>query len=177
MMHTNHARMVIENGSAPVRALHSLTRRDFDVVRAAVRLAGGGWTVEQHDDYEGYCLLLLTPHAGVDRPGFLVSGRTGAIELATVCGDEMTPLGSFPSIGAAMLALTGKLEQGSWAAAPPREAEPSLQDLSLRHGDDADLHAAMRADRACASGNAAEARGWAAIVRALEGAAGVAARR
>ena len=174
MMHTNLTRALPNQSSAPVRALHSLTRRDADAVRATVRQLGGEWLVEQHDDYDGYLSLLLTPEASEDRPAFLVSGRTGAVELAELRGDDMTSLGCFRSIGAATAVLAEHLGIESWAAQPararatgPATANDAPQ-LIARHGDEADLHAAMLADRAFASGNRVEARGWTAVLRALD---------
>lgn len=104
-----------------IRALSSLTGRDAASVRAAVRSTGNRYRVEEHDDYDGYLSLLLTPdEAG--RCAFLVSGRVGAVDLAALQGDEMTGLGRFPSVGAAMLALRTALgadASGSADAAAP----------------------------------------------------------
>jgi hypothetical protein len=141
--------------TATVRALSSLTKRDAAAVRATVRATGNLYRVDEHDDYDGYLSLLLTPlQAGC---GFLVSGRTGAIDLAELQGDEMVPLGRFPSIGAAMLSLRPALERDSGIATPGEEAQRLLD----RHGSDADLHAALRAD-------AGDGERWHAVIRAID---------
>ncbi len=103
----------LEQRTAPVRALSSLTRRDADAVRAAVRAAGATHVIEEHDDYEGYLSLLLTAsEAGAS--SYLVAGRTGAVELAVLRGDDMTALGTFASTEAAMPVLRGAINP------PPR---------------------------------------------------------
>lgn len=142
--------------TAPVRALSSLTRRDAAAVRATVRAAGNVYAVEEHDDYDGYLSLLLTPpqEGGASS---LVSGRTGAVDLAAVQGDSMTALGCYPSVGAAMLVLRAALEREDADAAPHEDAR-LLRD---RHGADADLHAAMRAD-------SANGDRWQAVIRAID---------
>jgi hypothetical protein len=142
--------------SATIRALSSLTRRDAGAVRATVRAAGDVYAVEEHDDYDGYRSLLLTPPQE-GRAAYLVSGRTGAVDLAAVQGDAMTALGCYPSIGAAMLVLRTALEREQAQAAPHEDARA----LCDRHGEDADLHAAMRADLA-------EGDRWCAVIRAID---------
>lgn len=141
--------------TATIRALSSLTRRDAAAVRATVRAAGNFYAVEEHDDYDGYLSLLLTPPQ--EGATYLVSGRTGAVDLAAVRGDSMTALGCYPSMGAAMLALRSALENEGEDAAAHEEARLLLD----RHGGDADLHAAMRAD-------AADGERWRAVVRAID---------
>ncbi len=148
-MHTTPMKFPLEQISL-VRALSSLTRRDADAVRAALRAAGSILTVAEHDDYDGYLSLLLTsPEAGAS--GYLVSGRTGAIELAELSGDDMMVIGHFASIGPAMLSLRARLEERARAAVAPSDTGiagvTSLAAALLhRHGQDAELHAAMRAD-------------------------------
>lgn len=141
--------------AATVRALSSLTPRDAAAVRATARATGNLYNVQEHDDYDGYLSLLLAPQDET-ASGFLVSGRTGAIDLAELQGDEMVPLGQFPSIGAAMLALRPALETGGHGR-PAAMARRMIE----RHGSDADLHAAMRAD-------AADGHRWRAVFRAID---------
>ncbi len=150
MVHATPMKFLLEQTSL-VRALSSLTRRDADAVRATLRAAGSSLAVEEHDDYDGYLSLLLTA-ADPNGPSYLVSGRTGAVELAELRGDDMVIIGCFAGIGPAMLtlrAVLGAREQAQAAdpAAPTTAAVTSLAaELLRRHGVDADLHAAMRAD-------------------------------
>ena len=142
--------------TATIRALSSLTKRDSAAIRATVRSTGGRYSVEEHDDYDGYLSILLSPLYAAGA-GFLVSGRAGAIDLAMLDEDEMVPLGRFPSIGAAMLSLRPSLERDSAGRRAGAEAERLVE----RHGSDAGLHAAMRAD-----GENGER--WLPVIRAID---------
>lgn len=172
MVQTTPTHFLLEQGTATVRALRSLTRRDADAVRAAIRASGGEWTVEEHDDYDGYLSLLIAPsHEGA---AYLVAGRTDAVEVAELRGDEMITLGAFPSIGAAAAVLRRALGGSCWAANPAETGAPRglsaqqaarfAEQLIERHGSDAGLHAAMRAD---AEGEFA-GEGWRAVIRAID---------
>ena len=138
---------------AAIRALSSLTKRDGAVIRATVRVTGNLFRVDEHDDYDGYLSFLLTPLQEA-AAGFLVCGRAGAVDLAELRGDNMVALGRFPSIGAAMLTLRPSLECDS-------DSAMTAQQLIDRHGSDADLHAAMRAD-------ADDGDRWRAVIRAID---------
>ena len=105
-------------GLATIRALSSLSRRDAEIVRATVRAAASCHTVQEHDDYDGYLSLLITPTDDV-RPSFMVAGRSGAVDVAELWGDEMMTIGTFASIGAAMVVLRPALER--------REPAPALK--------------------------------------------------
>lgn len=176
MVQTTPTHFLLEQGPATVRALRSLTRRDADAVRATIRVAGGEWTVEEHDDYDGYLSLLIAP-ARDGGPAYLIAGRTDAVELAELRGDEMIALGAFPSIGAAATVLRHRLAGSCWAADPARpaparnisaqEAAIRAEQLIERHGNDAGLHAAMRADAA----RDLTGDSWRAVLRAVENAA------
>lgn len=112
-------------GDATIRALSSLTRRDADAVRATVRVAASNHTVEEHDDYDGYLSLLITPDRETS-PSFMVAGRTGAVDLVEMHGDEMIAIGSFASIGAAMIVLRPALERSGADRDPSCRRWPSL---------------------------------------------------
>lgn len=142
--------------TATIRALSSLTKRETAAVRATVRSTGNLFAVEEHDDYDGYLSLLLTPEQE-GAAAFLVSGRINAVDLAELHGDEMLCLGRFPSIGAAMLALRPALERDGPVASAAGEAQRLLD----RHGSDADIHAAIRADL---DGDDR----WRAVIRAID---------
>ncbi len=160
MVPTTPLQFLLEQGPTPVRAFSSLTKRDMAAVNAAVRASGGGFAIEEHDDYDGYLSLLLSP-GQEGRPAYLISGRTGAVDLAEIRGDDMIALGSgFASIGAAMTVLRPALERGSAPTHNVHRAERLIE----RHGQDAGLHAAFDAD---AAGPGART-GWSAILRAID---------
>lgn len=142
---------------ATIRALSSLTRRDADAVRATVRAAAVDHSVQEHDDYDGYLSLLITP-ADDARSSFMVAGRTGAVEVAELHGDDLVKVGTFPSIGAAMLVLRPALERTEDV-----DLRKQAATLVRRHGDDAALHAAMQADARPGQG------AWPFILRAIDG--------
>ena len=144
------------SSESSIRALRSLTRRDADAVRSTVRAAATGYTVQEHDDYDGYLSLLVT---SADECGssYLVAGRTGAVDIAQLLDDDMSPLGTFPSIGAAMIVLRPALEDLGRPIAPP-----SATALVARHGADATLQAAFQADAR------PEQPGWASVLRSLD---------
>ena len=143
-----------------IRAFRSLTRRDADAVRSTVRAAATGYTVQEHDDYDGYLSLLVTP-ADDTAASYVVAGRTGAVDVATLRDDDMAPLGTFPSIGAAMIVLRPVLERQDASLAQPSLA-PSSTALIARHGSDATLQAALQVD--ARPGHA----GWASVLRSLD---------
>ena len=149
-----------ESASATIRALSSLTRRDADAVRATLRMAACSYAAQEHDDYDGYLSLLLTP-ADPARPSYMVGGRTGAVDLAELQDDDMASLGTFPSIGAAMAVLRPILERNQPGSTAPT-AIATATSLRQHHGPDAGLHAAMRADAT------PRRPGWAAILRTLD---------
>ena len=149
-----------EQGVAPIRALSSLTPRDADAVRATVRAVGCAYSVQEHDDYDGYLSLLLLP-TDAAAPSFLISGRTGAVDLAELDGDDMAVMGTFASAGAAMLVLRLALTRPWRAASPPNPADAAAR-LREQHGHDAGLHAALRADAD------PDGRRWSSILRAID---------
>ena len=148
----------LQLGLPSIRALSSLTRRDADAVRATVRAAASSHTVQEHDDYDGYLSLLITP-ARETRSSFMVAGRTGAVDVAELWADEMVTLGTFASVGAAMTVLRPALEREEPIA--DLKAKIDAAALTSQHGDNAGLHAALQAD-ADPSGR------WAAVLRALD---------
>ena len=149
-----------ESQSATIRAFSSLTRRDADVVRATLRAAACSYTAQEHDDYDGYLSVLLTP-ADQTRPSYMVAGRTGAVDLAELQDDDMAALGTFPSIGAAMAVLRPALERNHPGSTSP-STTATAENFRERHGADAGLQAAMDAD------SRPDQPGWAAILRTLD---------
>lgn len=143
-----------------IRAFRSLTRRDADAVRSTVRAAATGYTVQEHDDYDGYLSLLLTPSDDT-ASSYVVTGRTGAIDIATLRDDDMAPMGTFPSIGAAMIVLRPALERQDRSPVQPGPV-PCSSALVARHGSDATLQAALQVD--ARPGHA----GWASVLRSLD---------
>ena len=149
-----------DSTSAAIRAFSSLTRRDANAVHATLRAAACSYTVHEHDDYDGYLSLLLTP-AEDSRPSYMVAGRTGAVDVAELQGDDMAALGTFPGIGAAMAVLRPLLERNA-PGSQSLTATATAASLRERHGADASLHAAMRADAT------PDRPGWTAILRTLD---------
>lgn len=145
---------------ATIRALSSLTRRDVDAVRATIRAAACSYTAQEHDDYDGYLSLLLTP-ADETHPSYMVAGRTGAVDIAELQGDDMAALGTFPSIGAAMAVLRPALERHRPGSAATTATATAAR-FHERHGPDARLHAAMQADATPSQ------PGWVAVLRTLD---------
>lgn len=146
-------------GSATIRALSSLSRRDAEIVRATVRAAASCHHVQEHDDYDGYLSLLITPTDEV-RPSFMVAGRSGAVDVAELWGDEMMTIGTFASIGAAMVVLRPALERREPAAGLKANTEATA--LIGRYGESANLHVALQADAQ------PDQDRWTAILRALD---------
>lgn len=142
-----------------IRAISSLSRRDVAAVHATVRAAAMRHTIQEHDDYDGYLSLLITP-VNPAHPSFMVAGKTGAVDLAELWGDDMVALGTFPSIGAAMIVLRPALESDQHQPAE----RPSATATALRdhHGDDAPLQAALDADAQPGR------RNWSSILRTLD---------
>ena len=142
-----------------IRAFSSLSRRDVAAVEATVRAAAQRHAVQEHDDYDGYLSILITP-TDVARPSFMVAGKTGAIDLAELWGDDMVAIGTFPSIGAAMIVLRPALERVQHQRSERPAAAASV--FHARHGDDAPLQAALDADAKPGQQN------WSSILRALD---------
>ena len=105
-MHTGQISQAWEQGPVTLRALRSLTPRTLDTVRSAITDVPGLWVVEQHDDYDGYLSILISPETGGDdQPTFLISGTIGQVELAHSQGDELHTLGRFADVDATIAAL------------------------------------------------------------------------
>ena len=100
MVQTTPLRFLWNQTMPVVPALSSLTRANAAHVRAALA-SRSDYAVEEHDDYDGYLSLLLTP-AQDCLPAYLLSGRLFAVDLAEIRDDEMRPMGTFDSVHAAL---------------------------------------------------------------------------
>lgn len=90
-----------------IRALRSLTQQHVDAVQAALPVA---WSVDQHDDYDGYLSIVVAHgHDSGTTPAFLISGTTGHIELAELGDDVLNPVGRFATIEATIAELTAAI--------------------------------------------------------------------
>jgi hypothetical protein len=96
-----------EQGPVTLRALRSLTPPTVDAVRSAITNVPGHWAIEQHDDYDGYLSILISPERDNenDQPTFLISGTIGQVELAQSQSDHLHTLGRFPDVDATIAAL------------------------------------------------------------------------
>jgi hypothetical protein len=115
MIHTDQINQAWEQGPVTIRALRSLTDHAFAAVSDAIAELQGGWTLERHDDYEGYLSLLISPESGIDAPSYFISGQLGYIELAQFQGDELHTLGRFGDIEATTAELVRALQQSAAA--------------------------------------------------------------
>lgn len=89
---------------APViRAFRSITPAQANVVAQALA-SSGPWTVERHDDYDGYLTIVVSPVAP-DAATFAISGTVNDIALSEMHDDELQPRGRFNTIDAALTAL------------------------------------------------------------------------
>lgn len=82
-----------------IRAIRSLTETQADAVRQAVGALSAGWSIDQHEDYEGHLSIVVSRD---DRNGtgatFLISGSVDRIELAELRADQLNRLGCFRAI-------------------------------------------------------------------------------
>jgi hypothetical protein len=111
MIHAGQIDRAWEQDPVTVRRLRSLTPQAFDAVDEAIRELPGRWTLEQHDDYEGYLSVLISPEADSDAPTYLISGKLGQVELAQFQGEELHTLGRFDNIEAAIAELVRALKR------------------------------------------------------------------
>lgn len=116
MMHTRQVSRDLEQNSALVRALRSLTLGDADRISEAVKAVGGGWSVQASDDYDGYLFVLIEPPAAraEQMPSYMVSGPTGQVELHSVRDeDQSEPAGRFANVSDLAEELTHRLRYAS----------------------------------------------------------------
>jgi hypothetical protein len=111
MIHTGQIDRAWEQGPVTIRALRSLTQQAVGTVSDAIAGVPGQWTVEGHDDYDGYLSVLISPEGEADAPSFLISGQVGQIELAQFQGDELLTLGRFEDLEATTVELVRALRQ------------------------------------------------------------------
>jgi hypothetical protein len=109
MIHTGQIDQAWEQGPVTIRALRSLTQHAFDAVSEAIGGVPGSWTLERHDDYDGYLSLLISPERGSDAPSFLISGQVGLMEVAKFQDDELHTLGQFENLEATTAELVRAL--------------------------------------------------------------------
>lgn len=111
MKHAQSTFSDLDQNCTLVRAFRSLRVGDVEIIRMVVDPFGGNWSVQTGDDYDGYLFILIEPSAEhVEQlPTYMVSGKTGQIELSKVCDDNCQPLGRFEDIYAATAELTFRL--------------------------------------------------------------------
>ena len=101
---------------APIRGLHSLRPVHVESVHAALATARLQCAVEDHDDYDGNMMIMVTPSAisGGVHSYILQASRTG-IELAIASEDRLETLACFRTFGDAIGCLTQVITTASRA--------------------------------------------------------------
>jgi hypothetical protein len=102
-----------EHSPVTICALRSLTPQALDAVGDAVRDLPGRWTLERHEDYDGYLSLLVSPEDDCHRSTYLISGKIGDIELARFEDEQLHALARFEDIDATAAELVRLLKQFS----------------------------------------------------------------
>lgn len=95
----------LDMGPVIIRALQSLTKSHMESVAKAVAALPTEWSLNVHDDYDGYLSVIIEP-VGHDSATFLLSGTTEKIEVCKLDHDDrMLKCGSFNTIEAATVQL------------------------------------------------------------------------
>ena len=103
-----------EQTSALIRALDSLWAGDAYLITNMVEAKNGRWSVQTGDDYDGYLFLLIEPTSENEcLPSYLISGKTGQLELAAIDGDQCKTLGRFSETEDLVSDLTIRLQSGA----------------------------------------------------------------
>ncbi len=112
MTHPCQSDRDLEQGLVTIRALRSLTTDQADLVSKAVAALPGEWTVEHHDDYDGYLLIMISPNnSSTEGAAFLISGEVDEIDVAELHHEELRHLGCFSTIEAATAELTDAMQR------------------------------------------------------------------
>ncbi len=99
MIHSSPLYLTPEQHPVTIRAIQSLTQSQADAVSRAVGALSAEWSVDQHEDYEGYLSLVVSRDDQKSTgPTFLISGSVDRIELAELRADELHRLGNFSAI-------------------------------------------------------------------------------
>ena len=85
-----------------IRPMHSLNRSDAQAVRAILEHLGCYWSIEQHDDYDGDLMLLISIH---DEASFLLRRTSFGVELIDVAREGYLSVGTFCAPEEAILHL------------------------------------------------------------------------
>lgn len=115
MIKARPADQQLDMGPVTIRALRSLTKSHMESVARAVAALPTEWSLDVHDDYEGYLSVIIEP-AGHGSATFLLSGTTEQIDVCKLDrDDQMLNCGSFNTIGAATAQLQTLLTQAEFA--------------------------------------------------------------
>ena len=100
-MDTRQLYQDLDQGPVTIRALHSLTQQQADIITRAVAAGAPCWSVQTCDDYDGYLSILIEPvGTGPEQPAYYVSGTSSRIELAEARNDALTTLACFNDVRA-----------------------------------------------------------------------------
>lgn len=113
MMHISQSDQTWDQGPVAIRALRSLRENVVEAVRETVLEMASPWSLECHDDYDGYLSVLVSHERDPNAPSFLISGKVGQIEMATLHDDELRTLGRFNDLGDAIAELVSQLSLSS----------------------------------------------------------------
>ncbi len=109
MMNTGQIDRDLEQGPVTIRALRSLTHSHAGFVVQAVEALPTKWSVDLHDDYNGYLALVISPVGQNNDPTFLLSGTVDQIELAELRDDHLCALRRFTTLQAACTSLAEQM--------------------------------------------------------------------
>jgi hypothetical protein len=59
-----------------------------EAVRTALATKASGWLVEEHDDYDGDMILIITSRTQPEAPVYVLSGTQDGVHLALVRDDD-----------------------------------------------------------------------------------------
>ena len=92
---------------APVRALSSVTLKQFDAVAEIARASGQDWHVQAGDDCDGYRFILIeTANHGDEQKSFFIAGTAQRLELFESKDENLLLIGTFSDMQALEARLT-----------------------------------------------------------------------
>lgn len=89
--------------SAPIPGLFSLRQMHVDDVQAALASFAPGWSLEQHDDYDGDLMLIISaPEDQITSACYLLYANREGFHLTSCRDDTVIPIDSFLSLSLAV---------------------------------------------------------------------------
>ncbi len=85
--------------SAVIRALSSITSQQVDTIAQAIQASGRAWGMQTIDDYDGYLSILIEPSVRDDEQKTLfISGTAQHLDLFEGYGDDMRSVATFNDV-------------------------------------------------------------------------------